>query len=374
MSIPPAARHYIAVVRALVLSHRLADPAQRQTFRELHALGWSVTVALPGGTADTDGALRLAPVPVSGLLVEPGQLRWQARAVRRLLNDVRPDIVHIEEEPGSPAALTAVQEADRLGVPTVIFSGQSLPRDRGFLERRRYAATLARVRGVIGGNQLAADLLASAAPEALSTTLPQSGIAVGPAPARATSAPLRLALVGRLTPERGADRLLRVCGQLMGPWMLVVAGTGPEQEGLEELGQKLGLASRTRWCGVLSRAQVQALWRETDCLVVPSRSTPTWTEQWAPVLVEAMAHEVACVVTAEGALPEIVGDAGIVVRSDEELLVALQELITTPERRARLGQAGRRRVLEQFVDAAVARGLDAFWRQVVAASPARAAS
>jgi len=360
-------------VRALVLSHRLADPAQRQTFRELHALGWSVTVALPGGTADTDGALRLAPVPVSGLLVEPGLVRWQARAVRRLLNDVRPDIVHVEEEPGSPAALTAVREADRLGVPTVIFSWQSLPRDRGFLERRRYAATLARVRGVIGGNHLATGLLGSAAPGALSTTLPQSGIAVGPAPARATAEALRLAFVGRLMPERGADRLLRACGQLMGPWTLMVAGTGPEQEELEELGQKLGLASRTRWGGVLSRSQVQALWGDIDCLVVPSRSSSTWTEQWAPVLVEAMAHEVACVVSAEGALPEIVGDAGVVVRNDEELLVALQELVINPERRISLGQAGRRRVLERFVDAAVARGLDAFWREVAAAFPARAA-
>jgi len=360
-------------VRALVLSHRLADVAQRQTFRELHALGWSVTVALPGGTADTDGALRLAPIPVSGLLAEPGALRWQARAIRRLLNDVRPDLVHVDEEPGSPGALTAVREADRLGVPTVVFSGQSLPRERGFLERRRYASTLTRVRGVIGGNRLATGLLAAAAPDVLAATIPQSGITIGPAPTRTGSEPLRIAFVGRLVPERGADRLLKACGQLMGPWTLVVAGTGPEQEGLEELGQRLGLASRTRWRGVLSRAQVQALWAEIDCLVVPSRSTITWTEAWAPVLVEAMAHEVACVVSGEGALPEIVGDAGIVVETDEELLVALQGLLVTPERRTTLGQAARSRVLERFVDAAVARGLDAFWRQVTAAFPARAA-
>ena len=357
-------------MRALILSHRLADPAQRQTLRELAGLGWSVTVAMPGGSADTDGALRLAPIRVSGNMEEPGTLRWQARAIRRLLSDVRPDVVHIEEEPGSPAASTATRECERLGIPATIFSWQSLPRDRSFLERRRFLATMAVVRGVIGGNRLATALLLDAAPTAVSATLPPAGIAVGPPPARPASEALRLALVGRLVPERGADRLLRACGQLMGPWTLTIAGTGPEQEGLEDLGQKLGLASRTRWRGVLSRSQIQGLWAETDCLVVPSRSTPAWTEQWAPVLVEAMANEVACVVTAEGALPEIVGDAGVVVHSDEELLVALQELVVAPERRSALGQAGRRRVLDRFVDAAVARGLDAFWREVAAASPA----
>jgi glycosyltransferase involved in cell wall biosynthesis len=82
-----------------------------------------------------------------------------------------------------------------------------------------------------------------------------------------------------------------------------------------------------------------------------------------------MANEVACVVTAEGALPEIVGDAGIVAHSEEELLVALQELVVTPERRIALGQAARRRVLDRFVDAAVARGLDAFWRTALSGNP-----
>lgn len=352
-------------MRALVVSHRLADPAQRQTLREMHALGWSVTIALPGGMADTDGALRLAPIPVSGPATDPARLRWQGRALRRLLNDVRPDLVHVDEEPGSPSAMTAVREAERLGVPSVVFSWQSLPRDRGFFERRRYAGTLSRVRGAVGGNHLATALLADAAPQAVVITLPQSGIHVGPAPVRVHSETLRLAFVGRLVPERSADRLLKACGHLMGPWTLVMAGTGPEQEGLEELGQKLGLAARTRWRGVLSRAQVEALWSEVDCLVVPSCSTATWTEQWAPVLVEAMAHEVACVVAAEGALPEIVGDAGIVVDTDEELLVALQELVIAPDRRVALGQAARRRVLEHFVDSAVARTLDGFWRRVL---------
>jgi glycosyltransferase involved in cell wall biosynthesis len=353
-------------VRALVVSHFYADPTQRQKLKELAGLGWSVTLALPGGIADMDGSIRIAPVPASGSASEPGGQRWSRRVLRRILTDVRPDIVHIEEEPGSQAADIAVREASRLGIPAILFSWQSLPAKRRFLEARRYQRTLAGASGLIGGNRLAQALLAEAAPSTPSLSLPQTGV-VPPASSseRKTGPSLAIAYVGRLTPERGPDRLLRACGQLLGPWTLVVAGTGPEQEALEDLAQKLGLAARTRWLGALSKGQIAALWAEVDCLVVPSRSTPEWVERSSPVVLDAMAHGVAVVASTEGALPELVGEAGLLFHTEEELLISLQELLTGPERRLALGQAGRKRVLDRFVDAAIARSLEAFWRDVL---------
>lgn len=353
-------------MRALVFSRLYADPSQRQKLRELVGLGWSITVAIPGGGADMDGAIRLSPIPASGSPAEPGRLRWSRRALRKLLTDARPDIVHIEEAPGTPGAWTAVREATRLGVPAVIFSWESLPRKRRFLERRRLTNTLSRVAGIIGGNRLALRLLQAEAPDALAISLPQTGVTPPSAVERRPGDMLTMACVGRLVPERGVDRLLHTCGQLMGPWRLFIAGTGPEQIGLEDLAEKLGLASRIRWLGPQSRAEVTALWDQVNCLVVPSRSTPEWVERYSQPLLDAMAHEVAAVVTAEAALPELVGDAGIVVPSDEALLVALQELLVDSQRRTALGRAGRRRVLEQYVDTAIARDTDAFWRDVMA--------
>jgi glycosyltransferase involved in cell wall biosynthesis len=203
--------------------------------------------------------------------------------------------------------------------------------------------------------------------------LPQTGITPPAAVARRAPGPFAMAYVGRLVPERGPDRLLRACGQLMGPWTLMVAGTGPEQESLEDLAEKLGLSSRTRWLGPQGRAEVSALWDRVDTLVVPSRSTSEWVEWHSPSVLDAMAHEVAVVATSEGALPELVGDAGVIVHSDEDLLVALQELLTNPDRRLALGQAGRRRVLERFVDAAIAKATDEFWRAVIGRHSAKPA-
>ncbi len=357
-------------MRAIVLSHAYADPSTRQKLREIAGLDWSITLALPGGVADMDGAIRVAPIAVSGALDQPEQLRWHPRALRRLLTDVRPDILHVEEEPWTPAAHVAIHEALKLEIPSVVFSWESLARRLPLFHRRRYARTTREACGVIGVNRLAERLLAQAAPGVPTLSLPQRGVSPPASVERPTRDPLAMACVGRLVPERGVDLLLRVCGQLMGPWTLAIAGTGPEQEALEAQAQRLGLASRIRWLGAISRAQVTALWGEVDVLVVPSRSTPTWVEPYSAVLLEAMAHGVAAVVTSEGALPELVGDAGMVVREEEDLLVALQELVTTPSRRAALGQAGRRRVLDRYDDRALARATSGFWKEVIARSHA----
>ena len=69
-------------------------------------------------------------------------------------------------------------------------------------------------------------------------------------------------------------------------------------------------------------------------------------------------------------LPEIIGDAGIVVGEDDPdvLGLALERLQTMPDEQARLGAAGRRRVMAEYVDDAIARKTLAFWRQVTGAT------
>ena len=357
---------YLSSVRVLVLSHHALDPANRQKLRELAGNGWEITLATPGGDADMDGPIRLSPVAVTGSVELPDTLQYKPRALKRLLSDLRPALVHVELEPGTQGASALVHEALKLEIPSVVFSWESLPKKRGYFEERRYRRTLSEVSGVIGGNRLAENILAEAAPNVPAMALPQQGIVAPPMPDRPSTEALTMATVGRLVPERGVDRLLRACGQLMGPWSLLVAGTGPEQESLEDLAQKLGLASRIRWLGPIARNEIMALWRDVDVIVSTSRSTETWVERHSTVVLEAMAHGVAPVVSNNGALPELVGEAGIVVSSDEELLIALQELVMDHERRALLGQAGRKRVLDYYVDAAIARTTSAYWHEVLA--------
>jgi glycosyltransferase involved in cell wall biosynthesis len=353
-------------VRALIISHFYTDPEQRGKLRALAGMGVDVMAAIPGGSAGLDASVRLTPIPVSGDTDSPGTLRWNGAALRRAISDFNPDLVQIEETPGSPAAAAASSAARKLRVPYTVFSWESLPRRRALLEQHRYRKILRHAAGVVGGNQLARDLLVRHAPGAVPAVIPQAGVS----PAAPLEPPgrrgLALGFVGRLVPERGADTLLRACGQLLGPWSLTIVGTGPEQEPLEELAQRLGLASRIRWIGGVPRAELGRVWNELDCLVVPSRETPTWVERNSPVLLDAMARGIVPVVTRTGALPEIVGNAGVVVDDVESLQVALQELVAEPGRLAPLAQRARQRILEKYIDSAVAERTLAYWRQVVA--------
>jgi glycosyltransferase involved in cell wall biosynthesis len=332
-------------------------------------------LALPGGTLGLDGGIRITPVPVKGDPTDPAGSAWNARALRRILSDFRPDLLQVEIPPGSQAASAGAKAARRLQIPYVVFSDESLRSRRGLLERRRYHTTLSGAAGIIGGNLLALSLLTESAPGALSAVLPQYGVTLAPPvthdPAQRT---LRLGFVGRLVPERGGETLLRAVAELLGPWTLTIVGTGPEQEALEELAQRMGLASRIRWLGGIPRSELGPVWQELDCLVVPSHDTPGWVERSNPVLLEAMARGIAPVVLRAGALPELVGDAGIVAEDRDSLVEVLQQLLADPARVRALGEKARRRILEEFVDAAVARRTAGFWERVLARVPATPAA
>jgi glycosyltransferase involved in cell wall biosynthesis len=75
---------------------------------------------------------------------------------------------------------------------------------------------------------------------------------------------------------------------------------------------------------------------------------PTLREPFGIAFLDAMLCKVPCVGTRVGAVPEIVGDAGICVPpADAEALAdAIGALLDDPARRAAMGQAGHRRVIE----------------------------
>ena len=95
------------------------------------------------------------------------------------------------------------------------------------------------------------------------------------------------------------------------------------------------------------RADIPEILSVTDVFVMPS-----WQEGLNVAAIEAMAMEVPVVGTSVGGLREVVEDgiAGYLVESNNEEQMAgrILELLRSPQRRARFGQAGRRRAQKLF--------------------------
>ncbi len=91
--------------------------------------------------------------------------------------------------------------------------------------------------------------------------------------------------------------------------------------------------------------------KSLDILVLPSITIlPLHREQFGRVLVEAMAAGVAVIGSSSGAIPEVIGDAGLVVpeRDPAALAAAIDRLLAYPEQRQALVDRARHRVRTRF--------------------------
>jgi glycosyltransferase involved in cell wall biosynthesis len=96
-----------------------------------------------------------------------------------------------------------------------------------------------------------------------------------------------------------------------------VAGQGPELQKLTDLSGTLGIRHLVEFCGSLSGDGVASLFRQSDVLVLPSRRTPKWEEQFGRVLAEAMAEGTVTVGSRTGAIPEVIGTSELLFEEDD---------------------------------------------------------
>jgi glycosyltransferase involved in cell wall biosynthesis len=364
-----------------VVSHYYADPENRIKLRALAGLGVNLTVAVPDSwrardgsvqrtQSEEDGGVRIVPIAARGPIAEPDKLRWSSKAMRKLFTDFRPELVHLEDEPWSQPAALGIRLARKVGARTVVSTTEALSRSYTIRQRFRRERTLRQAAGIIATSQLALTLATKRHPTAPRLVLPLFGVTPPPAAARDPHPGLSIGFIGRLVPERGLDLLFRACVGLAGKWTITVIGTGPSQEELEELAQRLGIAARISWLGALPKTIVDQTWPTLDCVVLPSRTTPRWVATVGQAALHAMAHGVAVIASASGVLPELVGDAGRIVPEEDvpALAAELAELYSNRYECERLGAAGRHRVLEHFSDDAIAARTLTFWRTLTTAT------
>jgi glycosyltransferase involved in cell wall biosynthesis len=126
-----------------------------------------------------------------------------------------------------------------------------------------------------------------------------------------------------------------------------VVGEGDDRPRLERLAADVGVGERVRFLGRVSEAALRASYRDCDVYVMPSGG-----EGFGVAFLEAMAFAKPCVGAASGGAPEVVvdGATGFLVPygAVDALADRLVRLLGDGAARARMGEAGRRRVEEHF--------------------------
>jgi glycosyltransferase involved in cell wall biosynthesis len=153
------------------------------------------------------------------------------------------------------------------------------------------------------------------------------------------------------SPIKGTGTLLRAVGKLVTDTDAHLIIVGQPAPATERLAAQLSLADRVTFTHGLSDEAFSALLASAEMAVVPSLY-----EGFSLPAVEHMASGTPLVASRTGALPEVTGNAAVLVTpgEDEELAAVLRRLYHSPAERAALADRGLGRVRERFAWPAVA--------------------
>ena len=289
--------------------------------------------------------------------------RGQRRLVRRLAVAGK-TVVHqpIPVSPKTPSLLAVP------GVPLVVgpLNGgmEYPPAFRGAESSfSRFAVAAARaianmVNALLPGKRRAAVVLVanertrSALPSGLRgqvAALPENGVELLAWSALRGGDESRFVFIGRLVDWKALDIVIEALERVPHA-ELQILGDGPMRTPWEQLAARLGVAGRVHFEGWRTQAECASRLRECTALVLPSVY-----ECGGAVVLEAMAMGRPVIATDWGGPADYLdGSSGVLVSpaSREAMIagfaVAMQRLMASPDLRASMGEAGRRRVEADF--------------------------
>ena len=168
--------------------------------------------------------------------------------------------------------------------------------------------------------------------------------------------PLRLVSIGRLIDFKGFQHLIGACGILKKRGIAVdmrIIGEGPVRPDLEDRIRKENVGDMVKLLGVKSQEEIKRELAEADIFALACVFDAVGASDILPtVITEAMACRLPVVSTTVAGIPEMVahGETGLLVEPTDEpaMADAIAELGADPDRRRKMGEAGRKRAERLF--------------------------
>jgi glycosyltransferase involved in cell wall biosynthesis len=296
------------------------------------------------------------------------RINWYAHVypgLRRVLRKVKPDVIHLWEEPWSAVAFEAsllagnaalVLEVDqnilkRLPQPFEAMRRHVLKRTTAVLSRSQEATVVVRACGFDG------PVFPIGYGVDRSVFRPAKSVGMGPQ--------LRIGYVGRLVEEKGLEDVLNAMALARAPVELSLMGDGPIREHLLQRAMQLGLTNRVTVRDRGGAGEVADHFRSVNLSVLMSRTTVSWREQFGRTIIESQACGVPVIGSGSGAIPDVMGRGGWIVpeREPRALAALLDHLFQHPDEIAARGRAGLENISTRFTYEITAAQLREAWRE-----------
>ena len=295
--------------------------------------------------------------------------------LERIIRKVNPDILHIEEEHYSVVTYQAIRLARKYNLKCVFVSLQNIykiyPFPFSWIEKYNIknadcaVAVSDEIRDVLVRKGLGKDqipvipygvdhlMYRKIKSQKLKSKFGLDGFTIG--------------YMGRFVKEKGIMDLLQAVSRINSDFNLLLVGSGKLRDEIKAEGIRFELLEKITIVDSISSSQVPYYLNGMDCLVLPSRTTRTWKEQFGRVLTEAMSCEVPVIGSDSGEIPNVIGDCGLVFKEGDvdDLSSKITRLINNPGLREELAKKGRQRVLDNFTQEKAARETYKIYQKMV---------
>ena len=337
----------------LSMSHLLGqlDPGVDVT-----VVGVSREIAEWVAAGRSSAAIRVVPRPRSGHDLR--SLRAHLSVLRRL----RPDIVHANlSSPWSCQYAIAAGALLRRPCVVAVYQLPRPPKSRPQVRMKRLTSravhrhvgvgerTSREIEQLVGLPHGSVLTIHNGVPDEEREAAPQ------PAPGAVVGA------IGRLEQQKGYDVLIRALPEIERA-TLVLVGDGSDRPILDELARSIGVAERVVWIGWSDdpRSYLETF----DVFAFPSRF-----EGFPLAVLEALLARRAVVATDVGSVAEAVrdGETGLLVPPEDPFALAraIEKLLADEPLRRRLGERGRRLVLERFTETHMAQAFESLYAELL---------
>jgi len=290
----------------------------------------------------------------------------------KYIKSFKPDIIHVEEEYYSLALFQVVLLRNLFSPQSkvVFFTWQNIFKKYLSPFNLIESFVFKHVQAAIAGNNDAMNVLKKKGFSKHVALIPQVGVNPKLLQNEKTSntrkGKLRIGYIGRVERSKGLDTLLFALKEVKNHFDLMIVGNGSYKKKLQQLSDKLRISANIKFVEAVRHSEIPIYLGKIDILVLPSQTTRSWKEQFGRILVEAMAVGIPVIGSTSGAIPEVIGDAGLTFQENsvKDLQMKLKNLYDNAELRRDLSERGIKRVLSNYTISSISEKTLHFYEQI----------